>query len=222
MTAYLVPAGTTRFELYAEPPDEPSQAPPPRAGALQRWTHALYVRWHALVDEARREHSHGRLAKLRDRMVCKLAENIAEQRTLWNLRIETSATLLYPSTIAEDEARRILNAVLADARRHHGRWLVIDGLLTVGATVLALAPGPNLIAYYFLFRLVGHLQSWRGAIAGLDRVTWQFTPDASLAELASLVNVPREARAERVHNIAARLRLRRLSVFFDRVAVPSA
>ena len=108
------------------------------------------------------------------------------------------------------------------ARSHHLRWLAVDGALFVVSGVLALVPGPNLIAYYFAFRVVGHLQSWRGARQGMDRITWDFETDASLTELVSLVDVPRDARAPRVEAIAERLNLPHLAAFFDRVAVPSA
>ena len=56
----------------------------------------------------------------------------------------------------------------------------------------------------------------------MEVIAWTFEPDASLTELGSLVDVPREARAPRVAAIAERLNLPHLSVFFDRVAVPSA
>jgi hypothetical protein len=82
-------------------------------------------------------------------------------------------------------------------------------------------PGPNLVAYYFAFRFVGHLQSWRGARQAMEAIAWTLEPDAGLAELAALADMPREARAPRVAAIAAQLNLQRLSAFFDRVAVPS-
>jgi hypothetical protein len=129
---------------------------------------------------------------------------------------------LFPSTLTAESAQATLNRALAEARRHHGWWLIVDVVLLLGSAVLALVPGPNLIAYYFLFRLVGHLQSWRGARDGLERVTWRCEANQSLAELASLVDVPRAARASRVAAIAARLNVPRLSAFFDRAAVPSS
>jgi len=88
--------------------------------------------------------------------------------------------------------------------------------------ILFFVPGPNLVAYYIAFRLVGHLQSWRGARQAAERIAWTFEPDPGLAELASLVDVPRETRAPRVAAIAERLNLPRLTAFFDRVAVPSS
>jgi hypothetical protein len=101
------------------------------------------------------------------------------------------------------------------------RWLLIDLVLFVASAPFALVPGPNILAYYLAFRLVGHIQSWRGARQGMERVTWSFEPDAGLAELQRLVDVPRAERAPRVEAIAAELKLPRLSAFFDRVAIPS-
>ena len=71
--------------------------------------------------------------------------------------------------------------------------------------ILAPVPGPNVLAYYLGFRLVGHWLSWRGARHAIGDVQWTLEPDGSLAELASLVNMPRAARASRVDAIAARL-----------------
>ncbi len=184
--------------------------------------HDAGVRWHALVDEARRGQGDGRVARWRDALVRRLAETIAEQRTLWTLLGRASATLLVPSTLSEAAARSTLHALLAHGRRHHGRWLLMDTMLFVASAVLAIVPGPNLVAYYFLFRLVGHLQSWRGARDGMNRVAWSVEANQSLAELATLVDVPRADRAARVAAIAARLNVPRLSAFFDRAAVPSS
>ena len=86
--------------------------------------------------------------------------------------------------------------------------------------VLVLLPGPNVIGYYFAFRLVGHFLAWRGARRALDHITWQPTAEPALAELGALAALPREQRAERVAALAERLHLPRLTTFFDRVAIP--
>lgn len=222
ITVFLVPAGRDRFELYSEAPDESPAAPARRDGVLRRWAHGANERWHALVEVARRGNADGRLARWRDTVVSRLAETIAEQRTLWALRDKSSVLLRYPSTLDAGRARATLDALLAHARRHHLRWLVVDLILFIVSGILFFVPGPNAVAYYVAFRLVGHLQSWRGARRAIEAVAWVFEPDTGLAELASLVDVPREARAPRVAAIAARLNLPRLTAFFDRVAVPSA
>jgi hypothetical protein len=219
MVAFLVPAGRDRFEIYSEAP-EGLDAPPGREeGRFRRWAHKVSVQWHQLVEAARRGRPRSRLARWRDAVVWRLAETIAEQRTLWALRTHTDATLRYPATIPIERARSELEKALSHARRHHLRWLIIDLVLFVSSVVFFFIPGPNLVAYYFAFRLIGHLQSWRGARQAMDVIKWSFEPDAGLAELAALVNLPRDERAPRVAAIAARLNLPRLPSFFDRVTV---
>lgn len=219
---FLVPAGRDRFELYSEAPDESPTAPAQHDRAFRKWAHRAGVRWHALVEAARHGSPGGRLARWRDRVVSRLAETIAEQRTLWALRDQSSVVLRCPSSLAAGRAKAVLDALLAHARRHHLRWLIIDLVLIIASGILFFVPGPNLVAYYIAFRLVGHLQSWRGARQAAETIAWTFEPDPGLAELASLVDVPRETRAPRVAAIAERMNLPRLTAFFDRVAVPSS
>ncbi len=217
MIVFLVPVDRSRFELYSETDEDSGQAPRRPDGFLRR----VSARWHDVVEHARRGGARGRLARWRDAVVCRLAETIAEQRTLWALREAPHATVRYPSMLDEAGARTILLTSLGDARRHHLRWLIIDFVFFVLSGLLALVPGPNLIAYYLAFRVIGHVQSWRGARHAMDRTVWTFDADDRLAELAALVDQPREARASRVAAIAAQLNLSRLSAFFDRVAVRS-
>jgi hypothetical protein len=223
LVAYLVPAGRDRFELYSEATDDSADPSAEPEGFLRRWMHKANARWREVVDTARHNRGVGRFARWRDRMVCHLAESIAEQRTLWALRSVPCAIARYPATSASETARAALDRLLADARNHHKRWLIIDlVLLAVTGPLFFFVPGPNAISWYFFFRVIGHLLSWRGARHAMERVAWTCEPDQSLAELAGLVDVPRASRASRVEAIAARLNLPRLSAFFDRVAVPSA
>ena len=104
----------------------------------------------------------------------------------------------------------------ADSPNNPPWELVLDEIASSG--VLALVPGPNLVAYYCAFRVVGHLQSWRGA-RGAGQIAWTCASDTSLAELAELAAQPRETRRPRVAEIAAHLHLQRLPKFFERVAV---
>ena len=221
MVVYFVPAAHGHFELYSEAPETPVDEAPP-TGRFRRWIHTANAQWRELVERAQHGGRGGRVARWRDRVVCTLAESIAEQRTLWALRNQTAAVVRVPAPLSAEEALRLMRAEFARARNHHLRWLVVDLLLFIVSGVLALVPGPNLIAYYFAFRVVGHLQSWRGARQGMDRITWAVESDAALTELAALVNEPREARARRVEAIARQLNLPHLAAFFDRVAVPSA
>jgi hypothetical protein len=221
MTLYLVPAGRNRFELYSEIQED---APPPAHGArvFRRFANWALVRWHAVVDAARHGSAGGRFARWRDGIVCHLADSIAEQRTLWALRRATAATARFPTTLDASRAEATVKHALARGRRHHLLWFVVDLVGFVVSGLIALVPGPNVIAYYFGFRTLGHFWSWRGACQGMDRVAWTFDACPDLAELSALVDLPRQTRAPRVEAIAAQLNLSRLSAFFDRVAAPSA
>jgi len=220
---YLVPVGAGRFELYSEAPEdpEPEGQPPPEDGFWKRTIHTAQVKWREAVHSARAtDESAGWFARLRDRAVCRAAESIAEQRTLWALRHCTMATLVHPSDLDAARVDQLRHSLLARARQHHGRWLAIDALLFTGSGLLALVPGPNVLAYYFLFRVVGHYLSWRGARQALDAITWTNRPEQALAELGRLAALPRDARQPRVEAIADALNLPRLAAFFDRTAVP--
>jgi hypothetical protein len=221
---YLVPIGSGRFDLYTEQVEEaePIGAREP-AGFWSRTIERLHEGWRQMLRTAtsRQGDRGGRLARLRDWLVCRIAEAITEQRTLWSLRTLTSATFIYPSDLSETSAAAIRGRVLIRARRHHGRWLVMNIIGVTLTAVLVLLPGPNLIGYYFLFRVVGHYLSWRGARHALEGISWRPAAEPALSELGSLARVEREARAERVAAIASQLRLTRLEAFFDRVAVPA-
>ena len=79
-------------------------------------------------------------------------------------------------------------------------------------------PGPNIIAYYFAFRLVGHYFSMRGARHGLDSVRWTYEPCEPLTELRRVRAIARRDREQHVRDVAARLRLSHLPRFFKRAA----
>jgi hypothetical protein len=218
-SVYLVPLGRNHYELYTEPSDEPATEPDHASGFFRQRIHRLRESWHEAVQGARRSEAVGRWARLRDWVVCRAAETIAEQRTLWSLRHVALAQMSYPSDLSDTEATGIRVRLLADARRHHGIWVVIDGLLFAASGLLMLVPGPNVFAYYFGLRLVGHYLSWRGARHALDHTAWETHAEPALAELRQLAGVPRESRTRRVEAIANGLNLPRLAAFFDRVAV---
>ena len=188
LAVYLVPIGGGRFELYTEPPDEPASAVP-KAGpdesapgsrkpgigeGARRQLHRLHERWrHAVHAAETTGRSSGRVARWRDALVRRIAESIAEQRTLWSLRGVTSASLVHPSDLSASSAAAMRERLLAHSRRHHGRWLLVDLIGVAVTAILVLLPGPNLIGYYFVFRVVGHYLSWQGARHALLRTVWR-------------------------------------------------
>jgi hypothetical protein len=156
--------------------------------------------------------------RLKARLMRWIAEKVAEQRLLWHLRGRDEARLIYPSDLAEAEATRILKASFQRDRDAHLRWLVFDSLLLVASGLLAIVPGPNLLAYYFAFRVVGHYLAWHGARHGLDRVRWAARPSDALASLRPALTLPRAERREHVARVQEELQLSHLVRFLERMA----
>ena len=218
MRIHLIPLGRSRFEPYSEPPVDAERPLSNDAGRIRRWLHGANQQWHSLVDSARLRSATTGFAKWRDSIVCKLADSLDEQRTLWALRNATHATVLFPSNLERQSARSLLDQILAVAQRYHGRRLIVYVVLFVLSGVFFFVPGPNIIAYYLGFQSFGHLQSWRGARRALTGVEWTLQPSDDLAELGTLVQEPQAVRAARVEDIGRRLALEHLAAFFEREA----
>jgi hypothetical protein len=232
MDVFLIPVGPERYQLYCEVPDEPAEADHDHSHASRR---ERVKRWFKeVLREAERE---GRRApeevhasadgrrwhqRLKRRVLCSIAEAIAEQRLLWHMRRQTRATAVFPSDIMPAHALTVVNDSMRQDYERHRFWLVVDSILFVASGVLAVIPGPNLVAYYFAFRMVGHYLSMRGARQALHVVRWDTRPSMPLAELRQAIHLEPDAREARVTDIAARLQLERLATFFRRTAIPSA
>jgi hypothetical protein len=226
MDVFLVPVGADRYELYCEEPDElvTTEGEPPR-GVFRRLMH----RFKEMLAEAERERRRGPAAgepasgvtaRLKARTLRWIAESIAEQRLLWQLRGRAEARFVYPDDLAGDRAMKILRSSLRRDFERHRFWFAIDTLGLIASAALMLLPGPNVVAYYFAFRLVGHFLSLRGARQGVSKVQWLPEASAPLSTLRAMISVAPEARAERVHAVAASLRLEHLASFYQRTASP--
>jgi hypothetical protein len=122
-----------------------------------------------------------------------------------------------------ERALEIMRLSMVRDRDRHFRWLLIDAvLMLVTGVVLFLVPGPNVIGYYFAFRVVGHYLSWRGAKQALEVVTWTTAPCDPLSELRDALRLAPVQRDERIDAIAERLRLPRLSLFVNRICWPGS
>lgn len=224
MDVYVIPIGRDRYELYCEPPVDPESAAEavPASGVLGR----LRQRFSAMLRAAEeRQHRHrdeepesrSWLGWLQDRSLGWVVQRIAEQRLLWNLRRHTSAVAAHPQDMTFDQVMTLIRRTLQRDYERHRVWLIVDLLGLIVSGPLALVPGPNVLAYYFAFRVVGHWLSMRGAVQGLRHVSWSGRPCPPLTELRDVFTLESPARDARVHDIAARLRLQHLSTFFERV-----
>ena len=226
MEVFLVPVGLERYELYCEVPDEPHESEPePSAGFVKRLVH----RFKTMIAEAERERRHGRpegappgwMSRVKARTLRWVAESIAEQRLLWHLRRQEAATFFFPDDLDAARAIDIRRTQLKKDFDKHRFWLAIDSVGFVISGALMLLPGPNVLAYYFAFRMVGHYLSLRGARQGLEVVVWRDEASAPLSELRRALSFGADAREHHVRAIADRLRLEHLAAFFARAAQTS-
>jgi hypothetical protein len=226
MDVYLVPVGSAKHELYCEVPDEPEADQP--AGEGPGFFRRLRQRFSDMLAEAERERRQARasapqggwLARAKAQVMRWVAESIAEQRLLWHLRSQTDANLYFPDDLDESQAISELRAHLKRDFDKHRFWLTIHALLFVASGVFFFIPGPNFVAYYFAFRLVGHYLSLRGAKQGLSDVTWHAIGNSELTELRRAIGLAPAVRERRVNELALRLRLEHLASFFERTALP--
>lgn len=224
MNVYLVPVGGDRYELYCEIPDDPGDTSDTQHSGLFR---RLAQRFRHMIAEAERERRHGPVdaapqgwvGRLRTRTMRWVAESIAEQRLLWHLRGQTAACLYHPDDMDDAAATAVLRRGLRRDFEKHRFWLIIDTIGFILSGALALIPGPNLLAYYFAFRLVGHFFSLRGARQGLNAVAWRTEPSPPLTELRKVLSLDPGQREPRLRAVAEMLKLEHLARFFERTAV---
>ncbi len=229
MDVFVIPVAPGRYELYCEHvgPDTEviGEAPQGRIAKM----YANFKDALARVEEERlsgqaRVHDGPRTwtERMKDRALCWIAEKIAEQRLLWRLRNESELMLHYPDDTTPDAAVGIARAELQREVDRHMKWIVIDGLLFAASGVLFFVPGPNLVAYYFGFRLVGHYLSRKGAKHGLAEVRWDSCASPQLSRLRRVLALDPHEREREVHEVASALQLPHLAKFFERTSVKPA
>lgn len=236
MDVYLVPVGHDRHELYCEVPDPPDVSDtgdvPDEAtfmGRMKaRYLVPLVRRAHAAIADAEREwreHQAGRVerhpsrwGRTKARVRAWVAEKVAEQRLLWHLRREDACTLFHALDLDSEAALTAMRAILQRDFERHRRWFAFNVVGFIASGITFFVPGPNLLAYYFFFRLAGHYMSMKGARQGLDITMWTPHPSRELYELREIAAIPVPERGQRVDAIAASLGLEHLATFFNRVA----
>jgi K+-H+ exchange-related protein len=223
MDVYVIPCAVDRYELYCEPADDGDETRQEASsgffgGLLERFRVMLgRLDRHQAVDPGDDERR-GWTRRLRDRAMRWMAEKVAEQRLLWRLRTHPVACAFYPQDLSEAQATAIVRQLLQRDADRHRLWLSFHAVGFVLSGVFFFVPGPNIIAYYFAFRLVGHYLSMRGSRHGLNGVHWTYDACEPLTELRRVRTIARRDREQYVGEIAARLRLAHLPRFFKRTA----
>ena len=233
MDVYVVPIGIDRYELYCEVAageHAPSDEPPP-TGIIGRLRHKFLVMLRAAEERQHRHepepdpHPKGFVERMQERVMAWVAERIAEQRLLWNLRGKTAVTAMHPDDLTFDQVQTLVHRILQRDYDRHWWWMIVDGIaffitFVVLGPVFLMIPGvANIPALYFGFRVVGHWLSMRGASQGLHVVAWSGRPCPPLTDLRRVAAMHPGEREQEVHAIAERLRLHRFPTFFERVAL---
>lgn len=222
MNVFLVPLGAQRHELYCEVGDHDAVEESPTD---QGWVSRFEDKFRTVmqtIDRRSREASPTLWSRLRNRVLAWLAERVAEQRLLWQLRLHHQATLYFPHDLGPDQAVMLMRQSLRADLRRHWVWLSTNLVLLAVAGLLTVIPGPNVVAFYFAFRVVGHYMSVRGAKHGLVGVTWTPAGSEPLTDLRRAVALDPAARAREVSAVAERLELEKLASFVERMALRGA
>ena len=222
---YLIPIGQGRLEPYCEPAEDAAPADEEQARGFFRRLMDRFRQMLAEAEDERRRRARGEempdpgstWGRLRQRTLRSVAEHINEQRLLWHLRKHAHATLHHPDDVTADQAMQVMRTSLRKDADRHLLWLVVTTILFVASGALALVPGPNVLAYFLGFFVVARYLSWRGARHGLTSVVWHMTASEPLSELRGALQLPGEARAPLVLDIATRLRLEDLPLFVARM-----
>ena len=226
-----MPLGPERHELYCEPSDDDetaSDSAAPAPGFFSRMRRRFTEMMRA-AEVARARRARGEYdpidtwwERTRARVLAKVADAVAEQRLLWHLRHLEAANLYHPSDMTGERALVIMRASMVRDRDRHFRWLMIDAFLLILSGALVVVPGPNVLGYYFAFRVVGHYLSWRGARQSLEAVTWTTATCDPLIELRDALDLAPQQRDARIDELAERLRLPRLALFVNRICWPGS
>jgi len=227
MDVFVIPVGASRYELYCEVADvPPTEQEAPSTGILGQLRHKFAVTLKAAEERQHRRRAgeeleaKGLMGRIQDRCMAWVVERIAEQRLLWQLRRQTAAVAIYPDDMTFEQAMTLIRRILQRDYERHRVWLVVDSMGLVLSLLLVVLPGPNVVGYYFAFRVVGHWLSMRGATQGLQHVAWNDSPSSELTILRRVATLEPGEREHEVNAVAERLRLQHLITFFDRVAIP--
>jgi len=225
MEVFIIPLGGTRYALYSEAaPSVEEVADAPATGLLGRLRYGFGVMLRAAEaqDEGEAQADPGWWGRQKQRLRRWVAQRVAEQRLLWRLRREAIVTVAHPEDLGFDQVRALVDRELRRDCDRHRTGLMIFGVAFVLSGLVAVVPGPNMLAYYFAFRAVGHYLSMRGALHGLRGVEWRGRTCPELRGLREATGLGPDDREARVRDVAYQLHLPHLPRFFTRAVTRPA
>ena len=95
------------------------------------------------VGHAGRRRPAGWQERMKRRMLCWIAEKVAEQRLLWRLRKESDVDAVLPDDVTGESALATARARLQREADRHLKWTIIDGVLFCLSGIVVAGAGPE-------------------------------------------------------------------------------
>ena len=213
MDVFLIPVGPDRYELYCDEAGDPEDlvADVQPTGRFA----SIYQKFKAALARAEQERLSGRDAAHEgprsldgayegSRALLDRREDCRAAAVMASAQPDRRSSSSIPTTCRKTRCVELARAELQREADRHLRWIIIDGVIFVVSGALALVPGPNVLAYYFGFRLVGHYLSRRGAKQGSTGVQWVPCPSPALSRLRRAIELHGPERDQEVHQVAVR------------------
>ena len=215
MKVYLLPIVATAPRFYSEGPSAADGDRPAEVAATRGGFRGRLESWFGRARD-RMTDPKGRLGPHLRRTWGWLQRFVgADEPLLRSLRKAGRFEVDFPASMSAVEAREHWEGYLTRRLRHHAIWLVVNGLLAAGSVALMLVPGPNVVGYWFAYRLACHglallgIQRARGG-----RIETTYHPLDVLDLLLAEPDGPSRAR------IAANLGLRAPAAFLRQFRGP--
>ena len=224
LQVYVIPVGRDGYELYLEREIVVDDVAPTGVFGRMRARFATLLR--DAEDGAGRSPVSPRAvwwgSRLQARLLEWVGERVAEQRLLWSLRGTAAVLTVHPGDMPFEDVMALVRRRLKRELDRHRFWIIIDAMALTASGIVAIVPGPNLLAYFFVFRVVGHWFSIAGARQGLHRTVWTGATSVWLDDLRVARTLEPQERDARVQTVADALHLPRLPRFLERLAARRA
>ena len=224
MELFVVPVKRGEYALYSERAAQAVTGDATVARGLRGWLWSGFDMMLRIADAGADDspglagHAGTSPSRFQRRLAQWVSARLMVQLPLWNLREASDVVAVHPTDLSFPDARHAINRVLQRELRRHRILLIVFTVAFVVSGTVAIVPGPNLIAYYFAFRVVGHWLSVAGATRGLRHIAWSGKPSPLLQQLRGLLDADRATRDDGVRAIGSQLGLRHLSRFLARVS----
>jgi hypothetical protein len=180
MRIFFIHVYRRHWEFYPEDEAVELEDAESEEGGFIRWVARKSTRAWRAVHEAET----GALGGIR-RIIDRLNSRVdPTEPMLQRIRKAGTLEITYPSGISPHYVRRRLRLMLLHKTHTHRRWIVLNGLLVPLTAAMGVVPGPNVFLAWNGYRLISHINAWRGGqrvLTGQIPVT--FAPSDELDEL---------------------------------------